>query len=385
MLSVELLDLSGDPPGLREEWGDLLRRSRARTPFLTWEWMSLWWRHYGADLEPLILGCRDGEGRMVGVAPLAISRPRAGGVLPLRRVGFLGSNEVCSDYLDFVSEPDREVEVAERVFAALVEREASWDLLSLSSVPTASPTLSTLADLARGKGLPALSYEHSVCPYVSWSGGWDDFLRTRGKSVRRHLKQQMKRLSGEGPVRLTPVETAPDLARAFDRFVTQHQRRWGTRGGFSRETFIAFHRDVMRAFLEQGWLDLTELRVGEEVVAMRYGFRFDDRFFGYLPTFNLSWGRFGVGALALALCVERAVKDGRELNLLRGTSPHKLRWATGTRTNGGLEVGARHPRGRITWAAARMEERGRQALRALLPRRILRLLKSLAPEGLEDE
>ena len=34
---------------LRDEWNDLLRRSRFDTVFLTWEWQSTWWQHLGRD------------------------------------------------------------------------------------------------------------------------------------------------------------------------------------------------------------------------------------------------------------------------------------------------------------------------------------------------
>lgn len=385
MPGVRLLDPVTELPGLRAEWNGLLGRSRANTPFLTWEWMSLWWRHYGQGLVPFLLACRDGAGRLVGIAPLAISRPRAGGVIPLRRLGFLGSNEVCSDYLDFPAEPGCEREVVERFLEFILARQSSWDLLSLSSVPESSPTLSVITERARALGMRLHPHEHSTCAYISWNGRWEEFLATRPKSLRRHLRQQMKRLTAEGDVRLSWVEEPAALPSAFERFVAMRRRRWRHRGSFGSEKFLAFHSDVSRAFLENGWLDLSELRVGERVVAMRYAFRYDGRIFGYLPAFDLDWAKFGVGIMALALCIEQALGAGREFNLLRGISPHKLRWATGTRQNRGLEIGARHGRGRVAWVSARAEDRARRSLRRVLPRPILQTLKSLVPQGLEDE
>ena len=55
---------------LRPEWNDLLRRSCYDTLFLTWEWQCTWWQHLGEG-NLLLLGFRaEGDGRLVGIAPL---------------------------------------------------------------------------------------------------------------------------------------------------------------------------------------------------------------------------------------------------------------------------------------------------------------------------
>ena len=40
---------------LRTEWDALLALSASRTIFLTWEWLSAWWRAYGTPGDLRIL------------------------------------------------------------------------------------------------------------------------------------------------------------------------------------------------------------------------------------------------------------------------------------------------------------------------------------------
>src|ERR1019366_3006589 len=54
-ISVERI---ADVPGfeaLRDEWGELLESSDADCLFLTWEWLSTWWKHLAGDRRLAIL------------------------------------------------------------------------------------------------------------------------------------------------------------------------------------------------------------------------------------------------------------------------------------------------------------------------------------------
>jgi CelD/BcsL family acetyltransferase involved in cellulose biosynthesis len=84
----------GDPPGVRlevagldtleQEWKDLAEKTD--NIFASWEWASLWWRHFGADRRPLIVACRSPhDDRLVGILPLYLWSSR-----PLRILRFLG-------------------------------------------------------------------------------------------------------------------------------------------------------------------------------------------------------------------------------------------------------------------------------------------------------
>lgn len=77
---------------LRAAWEALLPRDPAATFFQTPLWCVTWYRSYYREFEPLLLAAA-GDGRLVGLAPLAVERASG-------RIVFAG--EHMSDYRDFL-------------------------------------------------------------------------------------------------------------------------------------------------------------------------------------------------------------------------------------------------------------------------------------------
>ena len=86
-------------------------------PFRRWEWLESWWNHYGPgptgdgrQQELFVLAVLGSDRSLVGLAPWYIERSASRG----RVVGFLGSGEVCSEYLSLLCRGGEEETVAQR-------------------------------------------------------------------------------------------------------------------------------------------------------------------------------------------------------------------------------------------------------------------------------
>ena len=99
-LRVECIDDLWGFTSLRSEWTELLGASAADNPFLTWEWLHAWWKHLHGGRTLQILTVRSEVYRLVGVAPLCVSRGRLPG---LSQLEFLGTGWAGSDYLDLIA------------------------------------------------------------------------------------------------------------------------------------------------------------------------------------------------------------------------------------------------------------------------------------------
>ena len=53
---------------IREEWDDLAARSG--NIFATWEWNSIWWRHFGGGRPLAATACRAADGSLLAILPL---------------------------------------------------------------------------------------------------------------------------------------------------------------------------------------------------------------------------------------------------------------------------------------------------------------------------
>ena len=74
-------------------------------PFRRWEWLESWWRNYGHDHgqprrnhELFVLAAVDADRSLLGIAPWYLERTASQG----RLVRFLGSGEVCSEYMSLM-------------------------------------------------------------------------------------------------------------------------------------------------------------------------------------------------------------------------------------------------------------------------------------------
>jgi len=78
-----VIESLGDVRALRGQWAELA--SASHNVFSTWEWTSVWWRHFGSGRSLDVWGVRDADGRTLALLPL--TRERRG---PLRIVRFAG-------------------------------------------------------------------------------------------------------------------------------------------------------------------------------------------------------------------------------------------------------------------------------------------------------
>src|SRR5579863_5819033 len=106
MISIERITSDGMLQALRPEWNPLLERSRANCVFLTFEWLTTWWKHLAEGRKLEVLAARD-DGRLVGIAPLVLRRAQYARMMP-RVLEFLGTGVVGSDYLDLIVDAEQE-------------------------------------------------------------------------------------------------------------------------------------------------------------------------------------------------------------------------------------------------------------------------------------
>ena len=98
-IRIERLSTTSELTSLRNAWNAL----DGGVPFRSFEWLESWWRSYGIGpgKELLALAALNQQGQLVGLAPWYIEQSAAQrGV-----IRFLGSGEVCSDYLTILCRP----------------------------------------------------------------------------------------------------------------------------------------------------------------------------------------------------------------------------------------------------------------------------------------
>ena len=101
-LTIRAVTTSEEFKGLAREWDALLSTIPGHSLFLTWEWLYYWAMHYVGDGQLRILLAFDKHGKLVGIAPLYLRRFNDHAVIAIRELRLLGSEAVCSSYLDLI-------------------------------------------------------------------------------------------------------------------------------------------------------------------------------------------------------------------------------------------------------------------------------------------
>lgn len=318
---------------LREEWTDLLTRTRAPALFHTWEWLFHWWKVFGEGSRLQILCVRDAKGRLVGVWPLYERRAGSGVVGRGRQLVYLGTGEpeaeeVATEYADILADKDLEAEVVDTLWKHIGR--TPWDQLRMPRVLGTSCIARILLPLvAETTGTKVTANPSGSCYFVSLPTSWEEYLERLGKKKRKRIQNYRRRLAREGNYQCRTVAEPHELEPALDTLARLHGVRWmsrGKAGAFAGARFRSFHRAIAREFLALGWLDLRVWQFGGEDVAAFYGFRWGNTLSYYQSGFDKrATGNVSLGMVSVMETMEWAIARGFDRFDFMGAREHSYK------------------------------------------------------------
>jgi len=368
--------------GLREEWNGLLARSASNTIFLTWEWMYAWWQTLRTDEQLWILAARDEGGALVGLAPLCRKPQRAGRVVPVRALRFIGDGTEDSDYLDFITARGLERPVLGAMLEYL-QADPVWDILSLAEVPETSPNRPILCEGLTSAGV-AVRQDPVVCASALLPHDWRSYLAMRPPRLRTRIRALLNGLAeGPGFSRCPAEELDARLHSLFDL----HARRWGLRGkegAFARPARRAFYQCMGRYFLEKDWLRFYSLARGGQFVAHQFCFEYDGRLFLLQEGFDPDWREQSVGIELRARVFQDVFQNPitrgvREYDFLGGITRHKADWGAAPKHSFNLQAVRPRPAARLYSALPVLRAWAKKALRRAIPDAVLQARRRWRP------
>jgi CelD/BcsL family acetyltransferase involved in cellulose biosynthesis len=308
---------------LAAEWNTLLHHSASDVPFLTLEWQSLWWQHFGPGKSLLVYAFRDEAGVLCGLAPLFLN-----GETGKREINTIGCADV-SDYLDLIVTPGYE----EPVFSALLDALAApgapqWDALDLCNIPEVSRTREVLGGLARARRWKAEASTLEVCPLLYLPSTWDEYLARLDKKERHELRRKMRRAEqSEDPVRFRITQGEETLDADLDAFITLLIKSRPDKAAFMTDTMRGFFHAVGHAAQRAGWLQLSFLEVSGAQAAAYMNFDYRNHIMVYnsgLDPQSFQW--LSPGIVLMGDLIQHAIEDKRDVfDFLRGDEDYKYR------------------------------------------------------------
>lgn len=315
----------GDFLGLRESWHDLLQKCN-HTVFSTWEWLSIWWKHFGNNRRLLILVAKEGN-RIAGIAPLMYSVHKMFG-LRQGRIEFIGTRS--SDYCDFILAEKAEecIESFIRYSDNIAEK---WDCIKLRDIPENAKCLPYLQKFPND-----LKPLHE-CPYISLPKTFREFLMCLSRNRRKDIYRTSRRLEEVFRVEFIDYSEPQSFYEGMRYLFDLHQKRWksqGFQGIFADKRARAFHLDIAKLFSDRKWLCVFLMSLSGKPAAVAYGFKYQSKFYDYITGFDPIYSKYNVGNLLRAQMISKLIEEGIvEFDFMRGAEEYKRHWSTMSRWN----------------------------------------------------
>lgn len=330
-VKISLSHRADDFALLREDWQALQSRTSVRGVYQTWEWVTMWWEHFGSDHQLWLLQARDSEGRLVGLGALGVARfqPHLGSVggRGWRQLEFLGSRE-NSEHLGFLVEPEHEVAIVQGFIKFLARHQWGWDVLCLSGLVHDSPVLAALESL----DIPWRRGASVIAPYIELTDDWDEYFSRLGSDKRKAQRKRVRWLDRDFPGCWTFEQVTQDneLRHTLDRLVELHQATWeerGEPGAFGDPSRKAFLYDVAEKLFAAGWLRLYRVTIDGHIAAVLFSYEYRGRVYDLVSGVDWGYRKYNVGHVLTQYAIHNAVNNRvDEYDFLWGEEPYKYEW-----------------------------------------------------------
>lgn len=324
---------------LRSTWTDLLVNSADDNPFITWEYLWIYWKYFGKNKELRILCIENGNNKMIAIIPLRFSHYAFASTLKYKVIEPLGY--MGAEYNGFII-PSQEITHSVTLFKLILrylEEKNDWDFIYLYEFPETSIVPRMLMKLNNLFKFEAI--KGSICPYIRLPNSIDTLIESLNPNFRKNLKKRLRKLEKDfKAVELKSYKDFGTVDEAMNVFFNIHQKRWmskGKTGVFASEVTRNFFVDIAKIFAEKGWLALYFLTVNDEPIAARYGFAYNRKMYFCLSGFDPNYSDYAPGHIVNMKVIEKCIRDGfTECDFLHGGEPYKFYWTNNYRLNVGF-------------------------------------------------
>lgn len=377
LLKVKKIEDTSEFLCLKDKWDVLLSQSRTNSIFLSWEWLYTWWLVYKDTRNLCIFTVEDGDGNLLGIAPFVSRRVRflfnSLTVLEFLGTGERKNEKVCSEFLDFIIQKDREEEIMDILLNYLISNSSKWDIINLESVLDNSCIVKYASFFKSIQTLRLWKYPDDIggYNYLVLPESWNAYIKSKKIKFRKEIKRIKKYMPKYGNVNVRICEDEVSLNEDMERFIRLHQMRWnsvGKPGRFSCEKFSHFHKRLAPLLLRKGRLLLLSVEINGQLQICEYGFGYNQNLFIYQTGYNPFFPKkAGLGFFSMSYLIEYAITQGfNEIDFLRGEGFHKDRWSRNKHSCFNLTIIRKGIKAKLYILMKAMEQRLKYLIKTML-------------------
>ena len=332
-MKVEPVFFSKLPQDIKPTWDHLLSRSFRPNFQYDFEYMLAWTEHLREQWSPFLLLVKEGD-TVKGIVPLMYMDEKRRGVLPYRRIRFLGSTR--TDFSTVLAESRDMAEVINASLNWLFSGNLRWELLILDDLMEGNPAVEALR-----AWLEASSVEYSIDEgkyyFVDLDRPWEEvWQETSKKAVRRSINLARNRITKAGNWEMI-IDPEWDMEKIVAEASPMHIER---QEELDRDSFymdpdsIAFLQKIFKHNRERGIFKSCWLLFEDHYIAYMLGFEKDNVYYAWNMAFNPDYASFFPSKLLLfELIKDCHNKKLTEFSFMRGEGEYKAKWTKHYRVN----------------------------------------------------
>ena len=313
---------------LEAEWRGLVSAMNCNNPFLAWEWVSTWARHFwDGTLLTLVVA---EAGNPVAILPFTLQRHSLLPGLSWKTARLYGPTFFV--HMFEMTEPlinERHVDEVNAAAFEFLFREADLAWVEMSAC-TLRPGWQPPANL----GFCTLRLGQPIpLPVMSLAESWPQQVERLGRHVRRKIKHPLNTYSKEGRAVVMRKSTVKDLEESVQTFLRLHRERSRSRRGpthfdyFRSARLREFLREVAGKMGDAGQCTVTSIEVDGNPVTARLNYEMGDTLYLSFSGFDPAAWSYSPMTLLLAQTIEDALERGKRwVNFSPGFDPAKGLW-----------------------------------------------------------
>ncbi|MEW5795011.1 MAG: GNAT family N-acetyltransferase [Candidatus Zixiibacteriota bacterium] len=317
---------------IRDEWEAIYKESAVRSPFLSFEYLCLWYHCFASEEAIRIIRIED-QGETVGFLPL-VSTKAAG-----RRALSSITNLHCLHCSPLIRQ-DREDLFAANLYPTLREMRSSFDIIRLGPYFSFNPEGALLSEAALSRSGFAFGRTELPDFTIDLGVGFDEFYhRTISAKLRSNLKRLRKRLEDVGAGAFLHFERDAAVSN-FGELLHLEDSGWKGRAESSiarlPENYQRYYRGLVRLLADQGCLHLFFLELDGYAIAGAFGYTEGDVFHWFKIGYHEDYHELTPSNLLLLDIIRYLMEHRRDLrrfHLFPGDGGYKHRWSNENSTS----------------------------------------------------
>lgn len=277
-------------------WNELLEVHQNTNPFVTWDWLEIWWENFGIQGNEEILWCRSPRGLLRGGIFTHVVTQTYYGV-PLRVLQFWINSHSSRASMFLAGEFEA---VAEAVIDYWASQKSRWDIAHLSGIPQEHCWAERLMDAAKRRGIKISIDRSWAHQQLVIDRPWEAYYRAIPRASKHEQERLGRRLLDLGLCTWQKCQGHDLVTQAMEVYMDIEEQSWKEKAGevIRRDpTLVNFYRGIVNRMAQKDRCEIDLFLLDEQAISSVISLVCGNRLLTLKTSYKEEYNRYSPGWL----------------------------------------------------------------------------------------